>query len=163
MLTDHNKYQMINVTPAQTDKRTDLVYMAIHHRLGDRCVLRRISDMNFHSWAILGNRGCRKKIQTAIRRVTNNFNLKKSTLVSALKRFIMWSYRKWHFFIKEIIENRLPLEFQKCKQIELLIKTLSATTVLFIEIMIFKFLYSRNKVINHWTQREKARTEGYLH
>ena len=61
MLTDHNKYQMINVTPAQTDKRTDLVYMAIHHRLGDRCVLRRISDMNFHSWAILGSRGCRKK------------------------------------------------------------------------------------------------------
>ena len=35
--------------------------------LENRCVLRHISNMNFHSWAVLGNWGCRgKKIQTAI-------------------------------------------------------------------------------------------------
>ena len=40
---------------------------AYNHRLENRCVLRHISNMNFHSWAVLGSWGCReKKIQTAI-------------------------------------------------------------------------------------------------
>ena len=38
-----------------------------YHRLEKRCVLRHISNMNFHPWAVLGSQGCREKnIQTAI-------------------------------------------------------------------------------------------------
>ena len=38
-----------------------------HHRLENRYVLRHISNMNFHSWAVLYSRGCKeKKIQTSI-------------------------------------------------------------------------------------------------
>ena len=33
----------------------------LFHRLENRCVLRHISNMNFHSWAVLGSRGCRER------------------------------------------------------------------------------------------------------
>ena len=32
------------------------------HRLENRCVLRLISNMNFHSWAVLGSQGFREKL-----------------------------------------------------------------------------------------------------
>ena len=45
----------------------DNVKVGYNHRLENRCVLKHNSNMNFHSWAVLGYQGCReKKIQTAI-------------------------------------------------------------------------------------------------
>ena len=35
--------------------------MSLPHKLENRCVLRHISNMRIHSWAVLGGLGCRER------------------------------------------------------------------------------------------------------
>ena len=86
-------------------------FRVCYHRLENKCVLRHIYNMNFHSWVVLGSQGCReKKIQTAISMLLLKFSMifgqkinlivLKNTLASALKSYMKWSYKKWQFLQK---------------------------------------------------------------